>query len=364
MPWTLFLYLAKQSLTALMIVVSVFGIIIFLGDFTELLRRTAGKAHISLDQVLGMALLKLPNLMEEALPFIVLLATLLYFFRLLRNHELVAIRATGLSIWQMLAPVLSLTLAVGVLAVTIYNPIAALLFQKYKYMENVLIQERSEFLSVSNTGLWLRQNNNGGWAIIHADQASKDNQTLTLEDVTIFYYDNDYLFSGRIDAPRARLVSGYWRLDDVWLTHRDQTSEFLPSYRQPSTLTAEQILKGFVEPRTVSFWSLNQTAKLAESAGFSTTQYRLHYLELMILPALMCVMALLAAIFPLNLDRSAKTRRLWLGGIPAGFIFFFLSQFFSILGDSEVVPVYLAAWGPTLITACFTLTILIYQEDG
>ena len=44
--------------------------------------------------------------------------------------------------------------------------------------------------------------------------------------------------------------------------------------------------------------------------------------------------------------------------------FFFVNQFSSAMGSAEVVPPFLAAWLPPVLTALAAFTLLFYTEDG
>src|SRR6201993_3817291 len=96
----------------------------FLIDYIELLRRAATKSGVTLGVLLEMAALKLPHTAQEVMPFAVLFGTMLAFFRLTRNNELVVARAAGVSVWQFLTPAVVVAILVGITAVTVFNPIA------------------------------------------------------------------------------------------------------------------------------------------------------------------------------------------------------------------------------------------------
>ena len=46
------------------------------------------------------------------------------------------------------------------------------------------------------------------------------------------------------------------------------------------------------------------------------------------------------------------------------FGFFFVNQAASAFGSAEVIPPWLAAWLPPLLTALAAFTLLFYTEDG
>src|SRR5262245_46721791 len=120
--WTLSRYLATQFLIS---VGMVFGLCVTLGfviDIVELLNRTAGKDAVATSTLIGMALLKLPNLTEKMMPFACLFGAIWSFARMTRSQELVIARASGVSAWLFLAPALLSAIVLGIFMTTAYNP--------------------------------------------------------------------------------------------------------------------------------------------------------------------------------------------------------------------------------------------------
>jgi len=48
----------------------------------------------------------------------------------------------------------------------------------------------------------------------------------------------------------------------------------------------------------------------------------------------------------------------------SGFGFFFVNKAAAAFGSAEVIPPWLAAWLPPLLTALAAFTLLFYTEDG
>ena len=101
---TLSAYLARHIAFWLAAVFVIVTGVAFLFDTVEMLRRSAGKTDIGIIPILQMCILKLPFLVQQLLPFCVLLGATLAFWNLARANELVVTRAAGVSVWQILAP--------------------------------------------------------------------------------------------------------------------------------------------------------------------------------------------------------------------------------------------------------------------
>ena len=174
--WTLYRYIGKQFLLGVGIVFASFAFLALSINLVDLFNQTAGK-HVSSTVVIGMALLQLPDLALKLLPFAVLLGGVFTFVRLSRNQELVAVRASGLSAWNLLAPALAVAVALGVLAALAFTPFSALLLQKFAGMEARYIHDQPSQLAVSRNGLWLRQGNSG----VPRAQAMRELQDILAE---------------------------------------------------------------------------------------------------------------------------------------------------------------------------------------
>ena len=179
---TLSKYLALQYLFWLIGVFVIFMAIAMLFDVVEMLRRTADKDDISLAFVVYMSVLKLPFLAQTTLPFMTLFAAMLTFWRLARANEAVVARAAGISAWQFILPAFLITIILGVIAVTLINPLAATMLEKFQKVEAEHVKNQTSMISVSQNGLWLRQKDGlGGHSVIHALRVSPTE--LLLHDV-------------------------------------------------------------------------------------------------------------------------------------------------------------------------------------
>ena len=75
-------------------------------------------------------------------------------------------------------------------------------------------------------------------------------------------------------------------------------------------------------------------------------------------------MSILAAAFSLRLMRLGDLARMSAAAVVLGFGFFFLNQSAAAFGSAEVIPPFVAAWLPPILTALAALTLLFYTEDG
>jgi len=360
---TLSAYIARQFFIWFSGVFGTMLSISFLLDYIELLRRGATKTGVTLGVLLEMAVLKLPHTAQEVMPFAILFGTMLAFWRLTRSNELVIARAAGLSVWQFLTPAVLVALLVGVAAVTVFNPIASTMEATYEQLDARYLRQSGDQLALSNSGLWLRQSEpGGGQVVIHGDKLVAPE--LLLDKVTLFYFNRFHQFTSRMEAKTARLENGSWLIDGGARWKTSDQAEIVPEMRLPTKFTTRRIEESLASPDTMSFWALPGFIALLEQSGFSAQRHRLQFNILLARPFLFGAMVLVAATFSLRMQRRGGATLMIIGGVAAGFLLYFVSNIVFALGLSAKLPVLLAAWTPTGISAIFGVSMLLHLEDG
>lgn len=358
---TLGRYFGMRFLTTLMaVLVGVFMLIILL-DYVEQMRRLSDVPNISALTVAKTSLFRVPQIAERILPFCVLIGAMSCYLGLSRKLELVVSRAAGVSAWQFTTPAIAVALGVGILATTVYNPVAAILQEKAKRIEAEL-SGNVEGLQATVNGFWVAQRSDKSQSIINA--ASSRQQGVVLSKVTAFVYDLNNHFLQRIEATTATLEAGHWRLEDARVYAVGQPPAIHPSYLLPTNLTPEQVRETFSTPETVPFWQLPYFIDMAERAGLTAAGYRLQYQKLLARPFLLAAMVLLAAAFSLRFFRFGGVQKMILGGVASGFMLYVMSKVTDDLSKAEMLPPSVAAWLPVVVGALVGFVALLYQEDG
>lgn len=370
---TLMLYIARQFMLAILTVTGGLMALVMLLDTVELTRRTANKSGVNFGHVLEMSLLKAPEMMIRILPFAVMIGAMIALTRLTRRSELVVARASGVSVWQFLRPAWAVALLIGVITVSVINPIASAMLSRFEKLENRYISGQSSMLSVSESGLWLRDfseevapyddHETAAYErIFHASHL--DQEATRLHNVIIFFYSEDSRFLGRIDAKSALLGKGKWLLREVVRSRIGKPPELINQMELQTNLTLEQIQDSFASPETLSFWELPGFIQLLEEAGFSALRHKLHFQVSLTLPLMLVGMIFVAATFSLRSPRRGGLTLLISGGVISGFVIYFLSDLTHAMGLSGDLPLMAAAWIPPVATLLAGIWMMLHLEHG
>lgn len=370
-------YVLKENLSAMMLALGVIVMAILLVDVVEQMRDIGSRTQIGIDVAFRLSLLKMPRILLEVLPFAVLVGSIVTFSQLARRSEIPAIRAAGVSAWRFLGPAIGLALAIGVLMVTVLDPMATRLNEEFETQRERILNPRSGGTLDGGTGVWLSQ----GDLAAGADSAvgdSPDAQAIiyarrvtgraeALEGVTFYYFRpgaNGREFTHRIDAQRAVLHPGFWQLtgaidNRVGGETRRQDSLALPTNLRPDTL-----LTRFASSETIPFWDLPSFITESRAAGMEVDAYVLKLHSLLAMPFFMVAMALIGAVVCLRLARAGGLSRLIGAGTVAGFVLYFVNQISAGMAASGATPPEAAAWCPPLFALFAVLTVLAHVEDG
>ena len=332
-------------------------------DLVEQMRTVGTRTELTLPEALRLTLLKTPMLVEQTLPFVVLAGAMMAIIGLNRSSELVAMRAAGVSAWRFLTPSAFAGIALGIITITALNPLGAYLFRVFEIEKQDALSPATQ--TNADAGIWIRQGDEDGQIVIHADEV--DASGATLRNATFMFFEQQQSalrFVRRIRAETAELRPGFWQLTNL--------VEATPGGRPvrethlaiPTTLDETEMIDRFVTPASLSFWQLPPFIQEAREAGFAPTRYELKWQSLLAYPLLLAAMAGLGAAFSLQLQRLGNLTRWGAAGVGIGLFLFFYSQLAGAFAMTQTVPAAVAAWSAPLAGLFIALARVAFMEDG
>ncbi|MET0338129.1 MAG: LPS export ABC transporter permease LptG, partial [Caulobacter sp.] len=372
-------YIFRECVTSLVLTLGIILLAILLVDVVEQMRTIGDRTQIGIDTAFALTLMKTPGLVLETLPFAMLVGSILAYSGLSRRAELPAIRASGVSAWRFLGPAMALSLLVGVLMVTVLDPLATRMNEEFEATRARLLGGGAP----TNEGVWLSQGDlqagadegdseilpgANQQAIIHGRRVIGRGQAL--ENVTFWYFrpgpggPADREFTHRIDAQRAQLSPGFWQLTGVTENRLGSEIQRSETLALPTNLDSDTLLSRFASSKTIAFWELPSFIQAGRAAGMEINDYVLKYHTLLATPVFMLAMALIGAVVCLRLARAGGLSRLVGAGALAGFVLYFTNRLASGMSASGATPPEAAAWCPPLFALFAVLTLLAHAEDG
>lgn len=347
------------------VTVALIGVLasILLIDFVEQMRTIGTRADLTPLNALRLTILKTPMLIEQTLPFVVLAGSMMAVIGLNRGSELVAMRAAGISAWRFLTPSAFVGVILGIVVVTSLNPLGAHFYREFESGKAEALNQIAP--QTPHQGIWIRQGDQNGQVVIHAD--SVDSSGSNLQNATFLFFETEadaLHFTRRVRAKHAELKPGFWQLTDLVEATPGSRPEHEAHLAIPSNLDATEMMNRFVTPATLSFWQLPGFIREARNAGFAPTRYELKLQSLLAYPILLAAMAGIGAAFSLQLQRLGNLARWGSIGVAIGLFLFFYSQLAGAFAINQSVPSLVAAWSAPMAGVFIALAMVAFLEDG
>lgn len=363
----LFKYILKHYILIFFATLFALTAVVLLFDVIELLRSAAKRENIAFLDILALGLLKSPQMIHIILPFVSLIAGIVFFLKYSASSELIIMRAVGLSVWNFITPILAFVFLLGVFDITIFNPLAAMSAKQFERLEERIGMTNSHPFSWSEKGLWLRETDVDKTVVLRASRVrQQENSDVILDMVSLFELDPNGALKRQLESQNAILIKGTLTLPNAFIINpltEEATTKQVESLK--TNFSLERILERFDEPRTMSFWRFPRFIRFLKESGFAVAEHTMYFNELLAYPITLVAMLLIAAVFTLPpTTRQGKMLPRIVLAVLGGFILYFLGRVTNVLGLSQSLPYALAAWGPALITIPLCISVLLHTEDG
>jgi lipopolysaccharide export system permease protein len=289
------------------------------------------------------------------MPACVLLAALITFGLFSRNHEIVAMKANGISLYRIARPVLAFALVVCGLNFLLNEYVTPAANWKAEQIVYAEIQKNKEWGSFKQNQIWYKSEN----AIYNFKLfVAAENR---LKGVTINYLDPQFQLSMRIDAKEAIWKDDRWELRDVLRTtfagKEFPQFERLPSLAVDIAEKPEDFRVVQKSADQMGFRELRNFIRKLRQEGYDSTRYETDLHSKIAFVFVSLIVALIGVVFPMRSERSGGIA--WgIGiGIIVGFSYYIVFSFGKSLGSSGTLPPVVAAWAANVILGVVALVM-------
>lgn len=364
---TLSFYFAKHFLFFTLMIFGLFIFLIMTADMVELSRAASKKHSIPFLDLATIAAFRAPGLAQRILPFAVMFGASASLMVLNKRLELVVVRAAGVSVWQFILPAAASAALLGIIAATVFNPVALKMKQISQATEARAFGKVRGSFSNATENFWLRVGQSGSDVIIRAKVSENEGRKLTALSVYRFGKDGESI--ERIDAESALFFEretglSIYRLTNASVSKPGVATEEHSRIDLPVNISASQLQVNTSQTSNISFWDLPRQAERAAEAGRNPLVFSTEFHSQIANSLLFVGMVILSACVSLRFARFGLNAKLIFGGVAAGFVLYVLSRLTLAFGNGGLVAPVAAAWAVALVATMIGVTVLLYQEDG
>jgi LPS export ABC transporter permease LptF/LPS export ABC transporter permease LptG len=293
-----------------------------------------------------------PYFLYNTTPLCMLLAVLVTFGLLQRSNEITAIKATGISLYRLIVPVLIVaTIVAGVLFLSdqLYLPYTN---KRQDALRN-LIKGRPAQTYLRPDRKWIFGQNS---TIYYYQFFDSDRDVFG--SLSVFQFDpHTFEIARRITAERAHWSEsmGRWLYEQGW--ERTLSGSAIRDYRKfdvatfPEFAEAPAYFKKEVKQSSeMSYEELRGYIHDLEQSGFDVVRLRVQLQKKLAYPLITLVMAVIAIPFALSAGKRGAIAGI-ATAIGIGVVYWTVSGLFEAMGNLSQLPPAVAAWSPDVVFA-------------
>jgi LPS export ABC transporter permease LptG/LPS export ABC transporter permease LptF len=300
---------------------------------------------------------RLPVGVHDRLHIVTLVATVFVFLAMSRHHELTAMKAAGISLFRVSAPILALALLTSG---------ATGLFQEFFVPD--LNQRGDELDRVKILGMpprhlwvrqrvWFRSTDTRFFRLDLVDPTSNEVRGLTVLEI-----DRDFQLLNRLDAARAQWAPEGWVLSAGALTEIDAGDRIQTIPFSMTAIAMPERFDDFTEIQRpvdqMSFAELQAYIQRLQASGYQVKKHLVKLYAKLSFPVAHLVMALVAIPLAVQAPRGGRLAGIGLAiGILAGYM---LVDYSAVaFARADLLPPLMAAWTANIVFLGIAAALLL-----
>lgn len=310
-------------------------------------------------------LLKIPFMISDFMPVIVLLASAIYITEISHHHELVAVRSSGIGLFVVLNPLLAAAAVAGLFTFAMSEWVEPMTNDRLAYMDREMIQNKRPLVNGEHVMVDANTSRGVQWL-------REGTQLLRLTPLTGNYFalmalktDATGQWLQRIDANRAHYADGAWHLEQVVVSQPKEESgitiQSVDAYVLLSNITPET--SAAPNPREMTWMELYRFSRDLANAGLASGEYVYQLHRKLASPLACLVMVILAYSLCANMgSRIAANSKGLVLAVLIGFLFYIFANTVYLLAGNIQLPMVFAAWWPNVLFAGLAGYLLLVKE--
>jgi lipopolysaccharide export system permease protein len=348
-------YIINEYIKSLFVVIAVMLSIILLINLLDEFNFFKSKKDLKFIFFLIFTVLKIPNVLINLFPFIVLFAGIVFYLKIYNHNEVISLRVMGYSNIQIiLIPALT-SFVIGYVIVFLIVPFSSSMLRYYEELRSEY-NETKNLVFVNETGIWILDKNEKEKNIIRIEKINKDFSVVS--QITIYNYDASNNFIRRIDAAEGTIKDKNWLLSKVniiSINKKNNKDNYLNNYNYTSNVNISELKNVYKNTETTSLLDINKEMLILEDKGYSTIDLRIRYQKLISFPVYLLAMSILSGLMIINLGKTSNYLKYGSYGVIISTIIYFLNDLSITIAKSGIISVDFSVWIPIFLIILINL---------
>ncbi len=333
---------------------TIYLLIDFLGKIDNFIEAGVGKGIM-----LSFFLYKSPYIIVQMTPVASLISAIILFCILKGNNEIMALRASGFSVFALSKPIITASMGIALGLFLFSEILVPYASSRSNEIWAIEVEKRDPSRFYGENQIWYRGENAIYW-IRHFN--FKENK---LESPILYFFDKTFQLIKRIEARQGAWKGGKWKLSDGIL--QELSSDGSYSLKKFSEIyldlpeTPETFKRSERKPEEMSFWQLQAYAKKVRQEGYDNTRYLVDMHVKVALPFVSLILVFAGIPIAIGMKRGGTPMAVSVG-MGICFAYLLVLGFSRSLGLSGTLPPFLSAWIATFIFLLLGIYLMMQVE--
>jgi LPS export ABC transporter permease LptG/LPS export ABC transporter permease LptF len=305
-----------------------------------------------------------PKFVYYIIPMSTLIAVLVTIGLLTKNSELVVMKACGVSLYRLAAPLLLFAAAASLVLFGFEERVLAFANQRAETL-NLAIRGIPQTIDVLNRR-WMAGREGDIYHYVYFDQQANE-----LNGLSIYRFapegwrltSRTYFTKARFQGSRDETVeTGTWQAANGWLREFDggvKTQKFTPLAKADLQLETPDYFKSEQpDADRMDYGQLKRYIQELQASGFNVVPYTVALQQKLSFPFVTVIMTLIAIPFAVTTGRRGAMYGIAIG-IVLAFVYWTTGSVFAAVGEGGLIAPALAAWAPNILFGAAAVYLLL-----
>lgn len=317
-------------------------------------------SHLEIYKAVAFFLYKIPLIISQVIPICLLLSVLIAMGLMNKSNEIIALKSGGVNINYILKPVLVIgflfTLGMFILSELIV-PLTVPKSNKL-WIEDV---KKKQMVTTREKNIWIK----GHRHITHIKYYDPDKRTIF--DLSLYFFDEEYNLSKRIDAKKGVFDKGEWLLEEILEQTRieEDNTYHINLYDEQTIkldLVPDDLKQVSRKSEEMNFLELYEYVQKVEAEGYDAMRYKVDLYAKSAFPFVCVIMSLLGLGIAVRTSMKDGLPVVISYGIGIAFLYWIFHSFSLSLGYAGMIPPFISAWVANMVFLCWGLFLLLNAD--
>ena len=297
--------------------------IVILSINTLEISKITDKKNAGIFNFFYLSFLKLPSVISETIPFIIIISIAFLYKNLISNNEFISIRNVGFSILDIFKPVSASILIFGFISLILLNPISANFDKKFNDLTNI---DNLDIYTIKfiDEGMWIKNTlNKSDKLFINISKINLDN--MHAERIKILKIEKNLI--NLITASYGDIENNYFKLKDVMISniYENKYKKF-DNYSLKLNFNEQNILDSILNYKFIPFYKYKKHINNLKKFNLYSSEVALFYLSELIKPIFLVIIGFVVMGYSGKFKRNENFFKVLFIAVLIGFLFFLLKE--------------------------------------